>query len=217
VSNELIWMSQATTAIARVATIPAAKELVDRVAAYSKYARLQEWSLEQRAEISEIEIRATIKLGELLKETVVPKGNHSHGTSGSKKSLPSQITKKQYGREKPEPELSLEKWSVLPSSGRAGKVGWTLDESKLTDYTLHVFDFQDSREVFLLPFQLLRQAFRRNVEKWYSEFFHASQSSKTWESECVFVPACVVLESLATEMRPTTALSVPSRPDTSHA
>jgi len=53
------------------------------------------WTVVQRAELSEIEINATVRLGELLKQTAVPGGNRSPGKSGAGPSLPSEISKKQ--------------------------------------------------------------------------------------------------------------------------
>lgn len=97
-----------------------------------------------------------------------------------------------YGEE----ELSLETWSVVPERGNVGKCGWTLDESKATHYTLHVFDPSDSNRVFLLPFQLLRKAFRTRVRDWYDLYRHEFQRSGPWKSECVFVPASVVLSAI---------------------
>ena len=95
-----------------------------------------------------------------------------------------------------EEEIALEKWSVVPEKGKAGKVGWTLDEAKQTHYTLHAFDRRDSENVFLLPFQLLRKAFRTHMDEWYTEYESARQNSGTWRSECLFVPISVVLEAI---------------------
>ncbi len=105
--------------------------------------------------------------------------------------------------DKVEPELSLELWSVIPDpiQGSMGIVGWTLDESKLTDYTLHTFDASDTNEVFLLPFQLLRIAFRKNAADWKDRYGAQRQSSGAWESECVFVPATQVVSAINDEMR----------------
>jgi len=107
-----------------------------------------------------------------------------------------------------EPELSLEKWSVVPGSSqlnRIGCTGWTLDEGKATDYTLHVFDPSDTREVVLLPFQLLRMAFIKNIASWYGAFRSARQKNTHnghhYESECVFVPAWCVIAAIQAEMR----------------
>lgn len=102
--------------------------------------------------------------------------------------------------EEGEPQIALELWSVVPKNGGRGRAGWTLDEAKLTDYTFHTFDPSDSNEVFLLPFQLLRMAFRRNLDAWKQNFKRDVQSSGTWKSECVFVPAWCVLEAIKAEM-----------------
>lgn len=94
------------------------------------------------------------------------------------------------------PELALETWSVCPSHYDAGKPGWTLDEAKATDYTMHTFDSADSMEVYVLPFQQLRTAFRRNLSAWRSAYRVARQNSGRWQSECVFVPAHVVMAAI---------------------
>jgi hypothetical protein len=93
-------------------------------------------------------------------------------------------------------ELALEYWSVMPDETHVGKAGWTLDEAKDTHYTLHAFSAEDSTRVFLLPFQLLRKAFRTNAELWKKEYRVEKQSSKTWKSECVFVPAHIVMNAI---------------------
>lgn len=98
------------------------------------------------------------------------------------------------------PELALEVWSVTPERARPGKIGWTLDDSKLTHMTLHVFDPGDSDCVYLLPFQHLRCAFRRYGLGWYRQYKHAKQSSGGWRSECVFVPARVVVDAITRVM-----------------
>jgi len=85
-------------------------------------------------------------------------------------------------------------------------VGWTLDESKATDYTLHVFDETDTPECFLLPFQLTRMAFRRCLHQWIDRYRVERQATvrgdRRWQSECVFVPAVIVLDAIQCEMRP---------------
>jgi hypothetical protein len=97
-------------------------------------------------------------------------------------------------------EIALEVWSVMPHCGARGKVGWTLDESKTTHYTLHVFDPVDSDRIFLLPFQLLRKAFRANCKIWCDRYRTAIQSSGAWRSQCVFVPADVVMAAIGDAM-----------------
>lgn len=99
------------------------------------------------------------------------------------------------------PELALERWSVMPEGGSTGKVGWTLDEAKVTDYTLHVFAPSDCTTAYLIPFQLLRVAFRRHLVEWFGRYRHAPQNSGRWRSECVFVPASVVLSAVREAMQ----------------
>ena len=94
------------------------------------------------------------------------------------------------------PELTLETWSVLPVNGSLGKVGWTLDEQKITDCILYVFEPSDTDAIYFLPFQHLRMAFRRNFIAWTQAYKVARQSSGDWQSECVFVPAAKVLSAI---------------------
>jgi hypothetical protein len=94
-------------------------------------------------------------------------------------------------------ELALETWSVMPDGSNKGRAGWTLDEAKDTHYTLHVFSEKDSSSAYLLPFQLLRKAFRTNAKKWMELFRVEIQSSKTWKSQCVFVPAFIVMDAIS--------------------
>jgi len=106
-----------------------------------------------------------------------------------------------------EPELTLEYWSVMPYEDQPGVVGWTLDESKLTDYVLYTFDPVDTQEVFLLPFQLLRMAFRRNAVDWMTHFHpktcttNGGNGNGGWTTQSVFVPAWCVIEAVADQMR----------------
>lgn len=113
-----------------------------------------------------------------------------------------------FGSPLPEPELTLEYYSVMPFNGRPGKVGWTLDESKLTDYVLYIFDPSDTAEVFLLPFQLLRSAFIKNAEPWRIHNrvgvcqTNGGPKNGGWSTESIFVPAWCVIEAITAEMRP---------------
>lgn len=100
-----------------------------------------------------------------------------------------------------QPELALEYWSVRPDgkyhTPRAqSKAGWTLSESKKTDLILFKFDMADCLNVYLISFQLLRIAFRRNQSLWRKKYRTAPQDSGSWESECVFVPVHVVYEAV---------------------
>jgi hypothetical protein len=98
------------------------------------------------------------------------------------------------------PEVALEIWSVKPLNGHRGKTGWTLDESKETELVLFTFDPQDCPNCYLVSFQLLRIAFRKNILKWIDTYRVATQKSKEngrmWQSQCVFVPVDTVYDAM---------------------
>lgn len=54
----------------------------------------------------------------------------------------------------------------------------------------------DTRQVYLVCFQLLRIAFRSNLADWRRSFKTDVQTSDYWESECIFVPATTVYEAM---------------------
>jgi len=95
-----------------------------------------------------------------------------------------------------EPELAIELWSVKPTAATKGKPGWTLDEAKLTDLVLYTWHPSDCDEAYLLPFQNLRMAARRNIRAWMAEHKTDVQSSGSWRSEAVFVPASKVVSAI---------------------
>ena len=99
------------------------------------------------------------------------------------------------------PELALESWSVAPNGKyrtpeTRAKTGWTLCEHKTVDLILFKFDPEDSRDVFLVCFQLLRVAFKRNFSTWKSSFKCDTQDNGNFESQAVFVPAETVLKAI---------------------
>jgi hypothetical protein len=100
-----------------------------------------------------------------------------------------------------EPQLAPEIWSVMPG-GRyktpveRRKTGWTLDESKTCELILCTFDPRDCDQVFLLPFQLYRIAFRRYLNEWMKTFKIQPQDNKTYESLCVFVPQKTIWKAI---------------------
>ena len=99
------------------------------------------------------------------------------------------------------PELALEIWSVLPGGKYAvqpgrEKAGWTLNEASPADMILYTFDPADSSDAFLVGFQPLRMAFRAFFAEWRGKYKIDIQDSGSWQSECVFVPACVVLDGI---------------------
>jgi hypothetical protein len=78
-------------------------------------------------------------------------------------------------------DLALEIWSVCGK-----KIGWTLDNSKATDYVFWLWT--STGRWALLPFPLLCGAAMANMGAWQSAYPCFRQSSGTWTSECVFVP-----------------------------
>ena len=127
------------------------------------------------------------------------------------------------------PELALELWSVRPGGKYhvpAGKekAGWTLDESKETDLMLFTFHPEDSLDVYLVSFQLLRLAFLRFFTAWCGsvngtkrgryrrEIQETNRENCCWESECVFVPVTVVFAAIEDVMQGKLIL-----PETAHA
>lgn len=90
---------------------------------------------------------------------------------------------------KPEPEraddLALETWSVVET----GKIGWTRDPDKRTDYVLWIW--RDTGRSCLVPFGYLCYVFRKNWEKWSATYKVGRQFTPEhggYHSECVFVP-----------------------------
>lgn len=84
-------------------------------------------------------------------------------------------------------DLALETWSVVEKS----VVGWTLDDTKKTDY---VFWFwKDTGRWCLVPFVLLVKAFKEKKEEWMKVFRVARQNTNgRYHSECVFVDRTVL-------------------------
>ncbi len=87
-----------------------------------------------------------------------------------------------------EPELALEVYSVCETK----KIGWTLDVKKSTEYVFFSFDKSDSDWCFLMPFQLLRMAFKAKGRQWLDDYGIKKQQSGGWTSSAIFVPASVV-------------------------
>ena len=67
-NNGLVWLDHATAAIDKVVTLSEAKELTDKAASLKLYAARQKWSTVEKVRIGEIEVRATCRMGELLKD-----------------------------------------------------------------------------------------------------------------------------------------------------
>ena len=99
-----------------------------------------------------------------------------------------------------EPEIALEIWSKYPDERNAGSIGWTLKEDSDVDYILYTFQPEDSNRFYFLPFQLLRQAFRKNFNPWCETYTKKFQPNATYKSQAVFVPASVVIAAINKEM-----------------
>ncbi len=98
-------------------------------------------------------------------------------------------------------EVAVEIWSVMPGGKHEtpihrAKIGWTLDESKITDYILYTWDKTDCEFAYLVAFQVLRVATRRNLKNWIKMFGTKIQNSGSWESQAVFVPIGIVLDAM---------------------
>lgn len=86
-----------------------------------------------------------------------------------------------------EDDLALETLSVVEQQ----KIGWTLDETKRTDYIL--WWFIPTRRWVLVPFLQLQAAFRKRLAEWRGMYRSARQRTTEpgrigWHSECLFVP-----------------------------
>ncbi len=90
-------------------------------------------------------------------------------------------------------DLALELWSVRPDLLTSGKLGWTLDPRKQTDYILWIW--HDTGRWCLVPFPLLSAAFKVHFDEWCG-YKHAIQNSGRWESECIYVPRRVVWRAI---------------------
>jgi hypothetical protein len=99
------------------------------------------------------------------------------------------------------PELAIEIFSVIPGGKfntpkERAKAGWTFDESKLTDMILYTFDPSDSMIAYLLPFQSLRLAAVKSYKTWMECCKVDTQTSGSWQSQAVFVPAEFVIDAI---------------------
>lgn len=101
------------------------------------------------------------------------------------------------------PEIALEIWSVKPDEQhdlRHSKTGWTLDESKEIDLILFTFDRADHEFAYVRPLPLLRETFRRNFGDWRQQYKSKTQKTvrgtRSWQSECIYVPLVVVDEGI---------------------
>lgn len=98
------------------------------------------------------------------------------------------------------PDLALELWSVKPQNGIRGKIGWTLSTKSNVDMILYTFPRDKWGCFYLIPFQLLRMAFCENGKRWLEQYQSRIQYNGSWQSECMFVPANIVLDAVSRQM-----------------
>jgi hypothetical protein len=80
-------------------------------------------------------------------------------------------------------DVALETWSVVEK--KVG--GWTLDETKKTDYIFWLW--KDTGRWCVVPFLLLVKAFKAKKDEWIKVYRVARQNTNgRYHSECVFVP-----------------------------
>jgi hypothetical protein len=94
-----------------------------------------------------------------------------------------------------EDDIALETWSKIERDEKGmiigGKIGWTRNVKKQTDWVLFVW--AETGRYFYLPFPWLCSVFTRNWRQWCQVYktrsqFSISLDGSIWESECVFVP-----------------------------
>lgn len=81
------------------------------------------------------------------------------------------------------PELAIELVSV-----HGAKAGWANDWTKQTDLVLFTFHPDDHPRCYIVPALDIRMFVSRYEDVLRQKFKVATQSSRSWTSECVFVP-----------------------------
>jgi len=90
-------------------------------------------------------------------------------------------------RAKDYPDILLEEWSVWRGEGVSGnKIGWTLDDEKRCNFIAYAIP--SAKRCYLLPFELLRQAFRANLERWRCNYRTVKARNHDYETVNVPVP-----------------------------
>jgi hypothetical protein len=84
-------------------------------------------------------------------------------------------------------DLAIETWSVI----EAGKIGWSRDQDKRTDFVL--WFWVDTGRWCLVPFPMLCAVSQARWQEWKARYQTAQQKTPggpggSWTSECVFVP-----------------------------
>lgn len=94
------------------------------------------------------------------------------------------------------PELQIEIWSNVEYR----HVGWSVDDTKKTDLIIYVFDRFDYDRFYVFDARLLRKTIMIYGREWYKKYKSAYQynkaDGKSWRSQCMFVPAGVVVSAM---------------------
>jgi len=130
------------------------------------------------------------------------RGDDIHGTDywayradESRLSIDAKIRHKDFAQGRfPQDDLALETWSSIPEGVRQGKIGWTRDPAKRTDYIF--WYWAETGRYLLVPFPMLYAVFAERWKEWRAAYKHRTQDSGGWRSECVFVPRVVVRQAM---------------------
>ena len=96
-------------------------------------------------------------------------------------------------REENWPDILLEVWSDRDRKIR----GWVI-KPLTCDYIAYAF--APSCVCYLLPFQMLRRAWRQNRKTWWHAYRHVEAENNGYVTESVPVPIPVLLEAISTAM-----------------
>lgn len=96
-----------------------------------------------------------------------------------------------------EAQVAPELWSDIERK----KIGWTLDQEKITDYIVHLYYPEDYHEPFMFDFPLYRKIFIRYHRHWKGKYRTEIQNNKNWQSECVFIPRSIIEEAIEEERK----------------
>jgi hypothetical protein len=93
------------------------------------------------------------------------------------------------------PEVAIELESVV-TGGKynipEGRIGWTLDDKKQTDWIIYAFDPSDSPLTFHVPFQVLKDTVKEHLEEWKTKHRVFYQDSGQWQSSAMFIPLYII-------------------------
>lgn len=113
-TTSLARIGDAHAVLATAETVPDLDQLRRKLTAFQHLLKQRGDSLDAQNDAAELRLRAERKLGALIKQTVVPRGNHGR-VVGAAKSLPPDVTKKQslyWRRESEVPEDMFERWAA---------------------------------------------------------------------------------------------------------